>query len=121
MRRGCGSLGVGPRLRFHWHAWTNSSHAVDNNLLAGFEAFTNHALVLVQWTELHGTIIRGVGRADRQHIFLILIGADGAFRDKQRGVFGTDWQAHTREKPWQNASIWIRKQRAHHNAAGVRI
>ena len=57
----------------------------------------------------------------RQHKFLRLVGANGAFRNQQRRMPFAQRNADARKKPGTIVPSRIRKNGAQQNAAGIRI
>ena len=74
------------RLRRHRHTRADALQAVDDDLFACLQAGANDALAVHIRAELHGLIRHRVRRLKREHKFLRLVGADGAFLDEQRRV-----------------------------------
>src|SRR5256885_1085636 len=108
-------------LRRYGHTRANSLQAVDDNLLAGLQPGTNDPLALDGRTELHRPIGDRVRRGQRQHIFLRLVGADGALGHEQCRMTFAQGNSDAREQTGHYAAVAIRKHRAQKNAAGVRI
>src|SRR5438445_6053892 len=108
-------------LRRYGHSWANSLQAVDDNFFAGLQPGTNDALALDGRTELHRPIGNRVGRGQRQHIFLRLVGADGALGHEQSRMTFAQGNSDARKQSGHYAAVAIRKYRAQKNAARVRI
>src|SRR5438445_5698206 len=73
-------------LRRHGHPGTSALEPVDNDFVARLQAGTNDAPAFDDRTELHRPVFDGVGGSQSQHVFLGLVGANGAVGDEQDGM-----------------------------------
>src|SRR5262245_22306038 len=95
--------------------------SIDDDDVAGFEAFANDAQTLLGTPELNRTVLNLVARTEHENIVLRLIGADRPFLDQYGLVLAAAEQLHARKQTGCEHPLLVVEHSACADRAGARV
>ena len=79
------------------------------------------ALTADAFAELDRAVFGDVASAEKEYVFLVLVGTDDFFVHQQRLILEAGRHAHTTKGASHEAQVGIWHQPAHDNTAGARV